>query len=617
MRNSLLSLFFLILCFSCTTNNDQISIDKEVELLHAQAAKTSLDSSRTYLHSAKRLIEKNPEVPDSLKAVNHSLLGHYFRRLQQTDSAIYYFERAKASIKDSVRTFEEANFFYFTFEAYESQNKHGDALAVTDAFKSKIDLSTSSGFKTLLFFMYQDVYLKMKNYEEALKYNKLELDEAIKQKSTAYIPNIIIKKAKILYDINSKKEAYRLLDSLVKKQEQYSLDVNLQVHNVIGLYKYNDKDYADAIIYYKKALLFAKSKSDAARRTQDLAVVYSNIAEAYLESKLFKDAAVYLDSTKHLGIENLNSTVQKNYLNYKLRYAIATNNGAEAVVTDLENLYEYQRKDYEDKFNEELVALTEANMAERILQEEKAQAEQKNSNLRNTLLWSGVGGLLLILGGVLYYRYTRVALEREHMKTHQRLLRAQMNPHFTFNTLSVISRMIDNSPVDAKKYLVKFSRLLGAIFENSTFDYVLLEKELDALKAYMDLQKLRLQEPFEYTIDFKNIAPDLVYVPGMLLQPIVENSLNHGFHGIDHKGEIRICLEQKGTFIQCSIEDNGSGLSSNYDEKERTSSTKLIRAFLEKVTKTEMSFRNKKDLSKEKSGVIVTFSIPFKTTLNA
>ena len=112
----------------------------------------------------------------------------------------------------------------------------------------------------------------------------------------------------------------------------------------------------------------------------------------------------------------------------------------------------------------------------------------------------------------------------------QRLLRSQMNPHFTFNTLYAIQNQIKKDPEGAKDYMLKFSRLLRLILENSMQNYVQLEKEIDSLKKYMDLQLLRFPSKFNYQITLKDIEEDdLIFIPPMLMQPFVENSIEHGF----------------------------------------------------------------------------------------
>jgi len=185
--------------------------------------------------------------------------------------------------------------------------------------------------------------------------------------------------------------------------------------------------------------------------------------------------------------------------------------------------------------------------------------------------------------------------------------------HFTFNTLYAIQNMIKINQQGAIDYLLKFSRLLRLILENSVHNYIPLEKELESLQKYIDLQLLRFPERFNYTVEFSPIeddGEDELYIPPMLLQPFIENSIEHGFQGIDYKGGITITLIQGKKFISCHIEDNGKGLTEK--SSKRVSSTQLISHFIEKTTKKKIKSINKKKLDSNQTGVIIEFLIPYK-----
>jgi sensor histidine kinase YesM len=101
-----------------------------------------------------------------------------------------------------------------------------------------------------------------------------------------------------------------------------------------------------------------------------------------------------------------------------------------------------------------------------------------------------------------------------------------------------------------------------------------------------------------------------------LLQPFIENSIEHGFKGIDYLGEIKIRLSKNKNFIHCCIEDNGIGFLQYESTSKRSSSINLISNFLLKATKTEVKITNKKELLKSETGLLVNFLIPYKLTEN-
>jgi len=191
----------------------------------------------------------------------------------------------------------------------------------------------------------------------------------------------------------------------------------------------------------------------------------------------------------------------------------------------------------------------------------------------------------------------------------QRLFRAQMNPHFTSNILFTIQDLILENKEKANKYLMKFSRLLRLNLENSMQNYTLIEKEIEVLSKYLDLQQLRFPDKFDYEIDTNNLEIDLLSIPPMLIQPFVENAIEHGFKNTDYKGLIKIDLSEKGKFIFCKITDNGKGLStSNSKENHRSASTLLIKKLLKNMINQEVVIQN----NKTEKGTSVTFNIPFK-----
>jgi ligand-binding sensor domain-containing protein len=144
-----------------------------------------------------------------------------------------------------------------------------------------------------------------------------------------------------------------------------------------------------------------------------------------------------------------------------------------------------------------------------------------------------------------------------------RALRAQMNPHFIFNCLSSINRYIVKSDhKTASGYLTKFSKLIRLILDNSAADTVSLEKELQSLQLYIDMEALRFDHAFTWTIQVdERIDKEDSFIPPMLLQPYVENAI---WHGLLHKetgtGKLTIKLSQlSDTILITQIEDNGIG----------------------------------------------------------
>jgi ligand-binding sensor domain-containing protein/two-component sensor histidine kinase len=152
--------------------------------------------------------------------------------------------------------------------------------------------------------------------------------------------------------------------------------------------------------------------------------------------------------------------------------------------------------------------------------------------------------------------------EQKLAESEMQTLRSQMNPHFMFNTLnSINSYIIQNKTALASEYLTTFSKLMRSILDLSKQETVPLEKEINALKMYIELEALRLENKFDYSIIIdKNIDEQSTDIPSLMLQPFVENAIWHGLHNKNDKGFIGINIsELNAGQIVVTIEDDGIG----------------------------------------------------------
>jgi CheY-like chemotaxis protein len=140
-------------------------------------------------------------------------------------------------------------------------------------------------------------------------------------------------------------------------------------------------------------------------------------------------------------------------------------------------------------------------------------------------------------------------------------LRAQMNPHFIFNCLSSINRFIlKNESEAASDYLTKFSKLIRMVLNNSKNSSISLDEELEMLRHYLDLEKLRFQNSFEYKISYPDhIEIHSVYIPPLLLQPVAENAIWHGLMHKEGPGILEINFGLEDNYLNCYLIDNGVG----------------------------------------------------------
>lgn len=158
-------------------------------------------------------------------------------------------------------------------------------------------------------------------------------------------------------------------------------------------------------------------------------------------------------------------------------------------------------------------------------------------------------------------RIKRLSSEKETLEANLRLLQAQIEPHFLFNTLSNVLSLIDTNPTDGKSMLVDLIHYLRTSLSRTLPDQTTLDQEIDMIKAYLNIQKLRMGDRLHFRIELPDAVRQLPFPP-MLLQPLVENAIKHGLEPKMEGGEIMIKVAEKDDFIRIEVTDTGSGFSS-------------------------------------------------------
>jgi hypothetical protein len=144
----------------------------------------------------------------------------------------------------------------------------------------------------------------------------------------------------------------------------------------------------------------------------------------------------------------------------------------------------------------------------------------------------------------------------------QMALKAQMNPHFIFNSLNSVQQyVIDKDLRGANKFITDFSRLIRLTLDISSKTKISLYEEISYLTTYLELEKTKFEDKFSYRVTVAdNLDPSDWYIPPMILQPYVENSIRHGVrYRADKLGEIRVSMELNEQYLICRVEDNGVG----------------------------------------------------------
>ena len=161
------------------------------------------------------------------------------------------------------------------------------------------------------------------------------------------------------------------------------------------------------------------------------------------------------------------------------------------------------------------------------------------------------------------------AIQQNVLQLEMSALRAQMNPHFIFNSLGSIKNLVrKDHKTEALQYLNTFSKLLREILNSSKQGSVTLEEEASLLRNYIELEALRFNGRFHYEV---TISPELdshnLEIPVLLVQPHVENAILHGLLPKEGEARLKVAFEDEDAYIHCTIEDNGIGRAKAAENK--------------------------------------------------
>ncbi|MFI5204106.1 MAG: histidine kinase [Flavobacteriales bacterium] len=180
----------------------------------------------------------------------------------------------------------------------------------------------------------------------------------------------------------------------------------------------------------------------------------------------------------------------------------------------------------------------------------------------------------------------RLTMEKNIVSLRQKALRLQMNPHFIFHSLNGIQNLVINKQEEnARQYISRFSRLMRDMVELASAENITLYAEVESLKNYLELEKLSRDNSFQYSIEIgENVEDELVVIPPLILQPLAENALVHGFRNMKTGGFISIHITQQKEIITILIEDNGEG----YEEGKKDPSSPGKTSTALKVTRERL-----------------------------
>ena len=597
MRNLKFSVFFLIVVFFTTVYSQNKVADSLVIVL----SRTKNDIDKAELLNA---------ISDSYKTTDPKWMLKYAEKALQLSKKIdHKFEEGNAYLNIgnaniilgnypvALRNFSEAQAIFENTSESSSVKKNDIKNGLARAYGSiGIIFSEQSSYSKALQYHLKAVkiYEQINNREKCARiYNNigivyksqgedfkaleyftkcLKIQEQIGDKSvgitTTNIGNIYLKQQnypKALEFYNKAKQLF------VKYPDYRGLG---ELYNNIGLYFKYANDQNKALQSYADALA-AFQKIDDKFGASD---TYAFIGDIYFDQKKYDFALENINKSlelgKSLGIQEriqesekklseiyskLNNT-RESFRHFQL-YSIAKDS-----ISNYENIRNSVRAEMDFEFDKK-------EMLQKKEQEKKELVYAEKSKRHGQQLLFAVL-IALLISGIVFLIYSRIhlkktlTLQKELAEYEQKALHLQMNPHFVFNCLGSISSFIlQNGTDQAIKYLSKFSKLMRLTLEYSKESLIPIDREIESLENYLELEQLRFNHKFDFTITKSNDIEDDVALPPLLLQPFVENAIIHGLIPRKETGKIDIDFSLGTRSLVCTIIDNGIGFDTSQELK--------------------------------------------------
>ncbi len=577
-------LLFIILITSCINSKSQNNkeIDSINNLLKNSGGTTKVDllidiadnyiyknpgKTVVYGKTAEKLANElnNPEL--EAEAINSIGNGYYF--IGDFDSAIYFYNRSLEKFIALKDTIGITSVLGNIGTAYSNKGDYVQSLDF--GFRSlKLEESRKNpnGIGGSLL-QIGNTYYYMNDLVNALKYYQ-------KSYNTFQVNNYPDQAKKVLANIGIIHQSNGNSDSALicfeeylglAEKNNYSWEL-VNIYNNLGTLNLDLRNYNKAIEYYNKSIKISNDINNSNSR----ALTYMNLGDLYLEiNKLDlaeQNTKKALDLYKEAGSKKMLSKTCK-----QLSLIYAGNQS-------YEKAWEYMSRHSnlnDSIYNEDVAAATtelqtkyETEKKEKEIAEQSLLIKEQQSRLR--LQWTIIGGILIlaiVIGIVIMLIFSRyrlkqknkqTELEKKYIENEQRLLHAQMNPHFIFNSMASVQNYISSGKKEkAIKFISSFAELIRNILQNSRESTISLQEEIESLIIFLELEKLRMENTFEYQINLNtSLNTNNIFVPPMLIQPFVENAIKHGIKNIDD-GLIELVFEKHDNTIRCTIRDNGIG----------------------------------------------------------
>jgi len=508
---------------------------------------------------------------------NYNNLGQVFRKQDITAVAIDYFHKA-LTISDAVGNLRSSSY---------TMNAMGTTLILQKDYE-----------RAMSYFLQSSAIAKQRNDSRTLAYNYGSMGEIFLEKEQ-------VDSAMYYFQISR--------DMLVKTGSDSGMGV---AEHLIGKAHLAKNDYANAKKQFKLALTYHIKDSDL--RYQSYCNCY--LGEIAIAEKNFTAASGYLDLAKMQAVKvNSLKNLMKVYTNFAEMYGNL--NQWEKAYGALQQSHMYTDSILNEKSKKTIEALEIGFETKK--KEQQIELLTTENKLKNQQINAGIGvvaALLLVILLIVYIlNISKKQAQLKQNDLQQQVLRAQMNPHFIFNVLGAIQNfMMQNDTRKASNFLSQFASLTRATLNNSVAETISLADEINMLRNYIELEKMRKADNFNFEIIYdENMETDFIQIPPMLNQPFIENAIKHGFKNLEHKGFLRLQITDKTNWVEFIIEDNGNGISKMEKGKNNHQSMAMNifekrRKLIQQKYKKDFKFdiHNLNETNTKLSGVKITIGIP-------
>jgi len=543
-----------------------------------QYMEVNIDSSIWY---GKALLSQSQRLNYSFgEALGYFILGTYYDKKGEYLEAIHYQQLALIAFQKEKDSVSIAKTYLNLGIEFQYLGNYEEALRNYQLAEGYGKLLKDSYLSALVFSNIGRLYEDWQRYALALEYYKVALTHA-KKSGVKETTELILHNIGVEYNnLKKYKTATKYLDSAMIMCQSLHLREGLFYvyydygNSYLGMEKINQaeemfdqslelgKELDNRLLiskaFYKLGVIY--QKKDQAVKAIDFYENALRLSKEIKENKLTKDILFSLSniSKDHMAY----SKALAYYQEYTMIKDSLFEDNSHKMMVDMQVKYETDKKVKE-------------------IEIQNLKIEQQESKYFLTLILSvGFFTLFVVIALLFFNRYryrqreSQTKLEKQNIEIEQRLLRTQMNPHFIFNSLNSISNFImKNKTTIAQAYLAKFARLMRLILDNSREKMIPLEDEVETLQLYMEQERLRFNEIFDFTIEVEpKIEQEFTYVPPMLVQPFVENAILHGLAPKGEQGNITVSFRVVENLVEVIIVDDGIGRKAALKRKEQRDS---------------------------------------------